>query len=145
MSSRETHAAEPEKDRGLTRTIGIIAFLVGIIAAIVINLTVEPPSVWGLVPIVLYAILALLGLDIVLATLGALIAAVIMTGTGPLALSGLFAQSLGSFIVTVGLIIILGGGLGRSRGRPESPSTSSASSPRRSACGRGRAYSSASC
>lgn len=113
MSSRETHAAEPEKDRGLTRTIGIIAFLVGIITAIVINLTVEPPSVWGLVPIVLYAILALLGLDIVLATLGALIAAVIMTGTGPLALSGLFAQSLGSFIVTVGLIIILGGGLGQ--------------------------------
>lgn len=113
MTARELPASEPEKARGLTQTVGIVAFVIGIIAAIVINLTVEPPSVWGLVPIVLYAILALLGIDIVLATLGALITAVIMTGTGPLALSTLFAESLGSFIVTVGLIIILGGGLGQ--------------------------------
>lgn len=113
MTARELPASEPEKARGLTQTVGIVAFVIGIIAAIVINLTVDPPSAWGLVPIVLYAILALVGIDIVLATLGALIAALIMTGTGPIALGGLLADSLGSFIVTVGLIIILGGGLGQ--------------------------------
>lgn len=45
MTARELPASEPEKARGLTQTVGIVAFVIGIIAAIVINLAVEPPSV----------------------------------------------------------------------------------------------------
>lgn len=73
----------------------------------------RPPTLWGLIPVVLYAVLVLLGIDVVLATLGALLAAVVMTGTAPVPLAVLLAQSLGSFIAVVGLIIIMGAGLGQ--------------------------------
>ncbi len=88
-------------------------FIVALLAAVYIYAALMPPTLWGLVPIVLYAVLVLLGLDVVLATLGALLTAIIMTGTGPKALAGLLAESLGAFITVVGLIIILGGGLGQ--------------------------------
>lgn len=73
----------------------------------------RPPTLWGLIPVILYAVLVLLGTDVVLATLGSLLAAVIMTGTPPIPLATLLAQSLGSFIAVVGLIIIMGAGLGQ--------------------------------
>src|SRR5512133_3911983 len=69
--------------------IGI--FLVGLILSVAVWLTSPPPTLWGLLPIVLYAILVLLGIDVVLATIGALISAVLLTGTGPLPLATLMA------------------------------------------------------
>ncbi|MEU6269698.1 hypothetical protein [Saccharopolyspora shandongensis] len=70
-------------------------------------------TLWGLTPIVVYAILVLLDADVVLATLAALVVAALETGTAPLELGKLMGESLGSFIAVVGMIILLGGGLGR--------------------------------
>ncbi len=84
-----------------------------LILVTVLRLTMGTIGVWGLVPIVLYAALALLGVDIVMATVTALLVAVVQTATTPVALGELFAESLGSFIAVVGLIIVLGGALGQ--------------------------------
>lgn len=106
--------AAPEEPRWSARNRWAAAiFVVGLVLSVVVWLTSPPPTLWGLLPIVLYAILVLLGIDVVLATLGALISAVLLTGTAPLPLATLMAQSLGSFIAVVGLIIILGSGLGQ--------------------------------
>lgn len=88
-------------------------FVVALILAVYICVAMEPPTIWGLLPIVFYAVVVLLGVDVVLATMGALVVAVVMTGTPPKALAGILAESLGSFIAVVGLIIILGSGLGQ--------------------------------
>ena len=85
----------------------------GFVAAVLVNIGTEPPTVWGLVPIVLYALLVLVGTDVVLATGGALLVAIVMRGIEPKALATLMAESLGAFITVVGLIIILGSGLGQ--------------------------------
>lgn len=91
----------------------LVLFVLAILLAVYIQTALKPPTLWGLVPILLYAVLVLLGVDVVLATLGSLITAVVMTGTAPKALAGLMAESLGSFIAVVGMIIMLGGGLGQ--------------------------------
>jgi GntP family gluconate:H+ symporter len=90
-----------------------VLFVVALILAVYICVAMKPPTIWGLLPIVFYAIVVLLGMDVVLATMGALVVAVVMTGTTPKALAGILAESLGSFIAVVGLIIILGSGLGQ--------------------------------
>jgi len=95
------------------RSWSFVLFVLALVLAVFIRTATQPPTLWGLVPIVLYAVLVLLGTDVVLATLGALVAAIVMTGIGPKDLAGLMAESLGAFITVVGLIIMLGGGLGQ--------------------------------
>jgi GntP family gluconate:H+ symporter len=85
----------------------------GLILSVYLRFTTQAPTLWGLLPVVLYAALVLLGVDVVLATLGALLSAVLLTGTEPKPLADLLAQSLGSFIAVVGLIVIMGAGLGQ--------------------------------
>ena len=88
-------------------------FLLGLALCLYLRFATHPPTMWGLVPIVLYAVLVLLGIDVVLATLASLLAAVLLTGVAPKALADMLAQSLGSFIAVIGLIIIMGAGLGQ--------------------------------
>ncbi|MDR7495245.1 MAG: Na+/H+ antiporter NhaC family protein [Armatimonadota bacterium] len=95
------------------RSWSFVLFVLALVLAVFIRTATQPPTLWGLVPIVLYAVLVLLGTDVVLATLAALVAAIVMTGIGPKDLAGLMAESLGAFITVVGLIIMLGGGLGQ--------------------------------
>ncbi len=87
-------------------------FLVGLALALYVRATATPPTLWGLLPIALYALLVLLSVDVVLATLASLLSAILLTGVAPKALADILAQSLGSFIAVVGLIIIMGAGLG---------------------------------
>ncbi|STT04409.1 citrate transporter family protein [Klebsiella pneumoniae] len=58
------------------------------------------------------AILSLIGVDIVLAVISSIIIAMIMTSTGLPEMGTMLAKSTGSFIATVGLIIMLGAGVG---------------------------------
>ena len=88
-------------------------FLVSIALSLYLRFTTAPPTLWGLLPIVLYALLVLLGIDVVLSTLASLLSAVLLTGIAPKPLADILAQSLGSFIAVVGLIIIMGSGLGQ--------------------------------
>ncbi|MER7079758.1 GntP family permease [Saccharopolyspora kobensis] len=93
--------------------VAVGVFGAALIAAVVLLVTGSAGTLWGLTPIVVYAILVLLDVDVVLATLGALVIAALQTGTAPLELGELMGESLGSFIAVVGLIVLLGGGLGR--------------------------------
>ena len=69
-------------------------------------------GILGLTPVFVFAIIALLGADIVIATIATLFLGAIMTGSTPVMMGKLLAESLGSFISVVGLIIILGSGAG---------------------------------
>lgn len=91
----------------------LVCFLVSVGAGIVLAVAGDKAGLWGLVPIVLYAVLALLGVDVVLATVGAVLVAAIMTRTAPIPLGEQLADSLGSLVAAIGLIILLGAGLGR--------------------------------
>ena len=92
--------------------VAIGAVLVGLVASVLVHLLTSSPSLWGLLPIAFYAVLVLIGVNIILATGGAIISAAILTGTTPLALGDMLAESLGSFLVLVGFIVLLGAGLG---------------------------------
>lgn len=70
------------------------------------------PGLLGFTPIVALALLTLAGMDIVLAVISAIIIAMIMTSTSLPTLGVMLANSTGSFIATVGLIIMLGAGVG---------------------------------
>lgn len=93
--------------------IAVGLFLVCLAIAIYTYFFVQPPTLLGFVPIILYSILVLLGLDVVMSTVGALLVMIVMTGQTPIDVAKLFAESLGAFITVVGLIIILGSGLGQ--------------------------------
>lgn len=103
-----TAPAPTWKPRTATAIFGVAVVAGGAILA-----TGSAGTLWGLTPIVVYAILVLLDVDVVLATLAALVVAALETGTAPLELGKLMSESLGSFIAVVGMIILLGGGLGR--------------------------------
>ena len=95
------------------RLAAIAVFLIGLAIAITTHFTIPgQTSLWGLTPVVVFAIIALLGVDIVLSTIGAIVLGAIMTGTTPIGMGKLLAESLGSFIAVVGLIIVLGAGVG---------------------------------
>ncbi len=95
------------------RNIAICVFLFGLSIAVYTNIfTPGQASILGLTPVVVFAVLALLGVDIVVSTITAILLGAIMTGTTPVAMGKLLAESLGSFIAVVGMIIMLGAGVG---------------------------------
>jgi Na+/H+ antiporter NhaC len=87
-------------------------YAVALIASIGVASQTGQPGLWGLIPIVVYAGLALLGVDMVLATLGAVVSAVVLTRSTPAALGPVLIESMGSLIALLGVIILLGAGLG---------------------------------
>lgn len=95
------------------RNAAIAVFLVGLAIALYTHFVIPgETSLWGLTPVVVFAVIALLDVDIVLSTIAAIVLGAIMTGTTPIAMGKLLADSLGSFIAVVGLIIVLGAGVG---------------------------------
>lgn len=90
-------------------TIIILSFALAFYAK---GLPIEEVGLIGLLPIFALALLTVIGLDIVLAVIIAIIISVIMTSTSVFELGGILAKSTGSFIATVGLIIMLGAGVG---------------------------------
>ncbi|MFT0212341.1 hypothetical protein VQ643_06950 [Pseudomonas sp. F1_0610] len=95
------------------RNAAIAIFLVGLAIALYMHFMIPgQASLLGLTPVIIFAVVALLGVDIVLATIGAIVLGAIMTSTTPVEMGKLLAESLGSFIAVVGLIIVLGAGVG---------------------------------
>lgn len=113
QSGSVPNASQPSQGMSTSNRWALTLFLVGLVLATYVRFVASPPTLWGLLPIVLYAVLVLLGIDVVLSTLASLLAAVLLTGVAPKALADIMAQSLGSFIAVVGLIIIMGAGLGQ--------------------------------
>jgi TRAP-type C4-dicarboxylate transport system permease large subunit len=77
---------------------GAALYAVALVASIVVAISTDQP--------------ALLGVDIVLATLGAVVTAVVLTRSTPAALGPVLIESMGSLIALLGVIILLGAGLG---------------------------------
>src|SRR5690625_3702304 len=91
-----------------------VLVVASLVTAVVVNLTTTGDvGLWGLLPIAVYAVLVLLELDVVLSTGAALLVALAISGSGLVETGDMMAESMGSFIAVVGLIIMLGGGLGR--------------------------------
>lgn len=110
-STREKQAGSVGLTPLRTRIIWSLA-AVGLVAALVAGLTSGAPTLWGLLPIVLYAVLCLLGMDIVVATLVALLAGVLVLHPTPVEFSVLLGESLADLVTMIGLIIMLGAGVG---------------------------------
>jgi GntP family gluconate:H+ symporter len=87
-------------------------YAVALAVSVVVAIGTDQPGLWGLIPIVVYAGLALLGVDMVLATLGAVLCAVVLTRTSPADLGSVLTESMGSLVALLGVIILLGAGLG---------------------------------
>lgn len=94
-----------------TRLLWMLA-TVGLVAALIAGFTADTPTLWGLLPIVLYAVLCLLGMDIVVATVIALVAGVLILQPAPVEVSALLGDSLADMVTMIGLIIMLGAGVG---------------------------------
>lgn len=94
-----------------TRILNILA-LAGIGLSIVGTFFVDGPTLWGLLPIVLYAVLCLLGMDILLGTIYALVAGLILAQLPLVEVANLLGASLAEQITMIGLIIMFGAGVG---------------------------------
>lgn len=80
--------------------------------ALVAGLAVRPPTVWGLLPVLLWAALVLAGMAMARATGVALLAAVLMVRPDPGELAGLAGRTLTDPVALIGLVTLLGVGLG---------------------------------
>lgn len=113
--SDSTLSHNPITKRNITRKDVIIGLLLGLFLLIAFWCHGQPNNELGLLsftPLVALALLSLIGVDIVLAVISSIIIAMIMTSTSLPAMGTLLAKSTGSFIATVGLIIMLGAGVG---------------------------------
>ncbi|EKT82558.1 permease [Rhodococcus opacus M213] len=85
--------------------------LSGLVLSLVAGIMVDGPTLWGLLPIALYAVLALLGMDIMVATVVAIVSAFLILLPAPDAVADVLGESVGDQITIIGLIIMLGAGL----------------------------------
>ncbi|ANS31145.1 permease [Rhodococcus opacus] len=90
--------------------INVVA-LGGLALSLIAGIMVDAPTLWGLLPIALYAVLALLGMDIMVATVVAIISAFLILLPPPDAVGDVLGESVGDQITIIGLIIMLGAGL----------------------------------
>jgi Na+/H+ antiporter family len=93
------------------RVVNVLA-AVGLLASVVAGLATDGPTLWGQLPIVLYAVLCLLGMDIVVGTVLAVLSGVLIAGLSPLDTGKLLGESLADSVTAIGLIIVLGAGVG---------------------------------
>mgnify|MGYP005982989461 CR=1 FL=1 len=84
----------------------------GVIASVVAAFFTNGPTLWGLLPIVLYAVLAILGMDIVVATVIAIVSGFIIGKIDLIDVGKIMGDSLSDQITMIGLIIMLGSGVG---------------------------------
>lgn len=113
--SDSTLSGNPLARQNITRKNIIIGLLLGLFLATAFWCHGHPADELGLLsftPLVALAILSLVGVDIVLAVISSIIIAMIMTSTSLPEMGTMLAKSTGSFIATVGLIIMLGAGVG---------------------------------
>jgi len=82
-----------------------------LVVSLVVGLTVHGATMWGLFPLATYAVLALCGMDIVIATVVSVASALLIILPTPVAAGELLGKSLGDQVTMIGLIIILGAGL----------------------------------
>ena len=105
------NAYEVSQSRGRTVATGVLA-VVGLVVCAVGGTVAEAPTLWGVVPIVLYAVLCLLGMDLVVATIVSLVGGVLIARRTPTEFAELLGESMGDLVTTIGVIIMLGAAVG---------------------------------
>lgn len=108
----EVLVAEGTDRRRLATLVGVAFGAIAMIACIAIPFFTEQPGLWAMIPIVTYAVLVLVGFNILISTAFASALAIAMAQLSLPDIGTLLTDSLGSFIATIGLIIMLGAGLG---------------------------------
>ncbi|MFJ7078904.1 permease [Streptomyces sp. NPDC098781] len=111
QSDTKTSAAGPRQSV-LRRRILNGFTIGGLLLSAVLGPLTDVPTLWGLVPIVLYALLALLGMDILVATIVAVFSGLLIMMPSPAHVGEMLGTSLGEQITIIGLIIMLGAGVG---------------------------------
>ena len=86
--------------------------LVGLLICAAAGFGAGSPTLWGLAPIVMYAVLCLAGMDLVVATVVSLLGGVLIAQQSPVEVGELLGESLASEVTAIGLIIMLGAGVG---------------------------------
>lgn len=115
MSAAEAESladsSAPETPGGVVRAANWVA-VAGLALSAVMAFFVSPPTLWGLLPIVLYAVLCLMGMEVVLATGVAVISGILLLHPSPAGGAAILGQSLGDDLMVIGMIIILGAAAG---------------------------------
>ncbi|TWD72518.1 Na+/H+ antiporter family protein [Kribbella amoyensis] len=109
--ARDANAYDVQLSPGRRRVVNLLA-VIGLVASVIAGLATDGPTLWGLLPIVLYAVLCLLGMDIVVGTVLAVLSGVLIVGLSPLETGTLLGESLADSVTAIGLIIVLGAGVG---------------------------------
>ncbi len=112
---REEPAAGSLYDLDLSprrRRIALGVALLGLVVSLAAGVLARPPTLWGLLPVVLYAVLCLVGMDIVIATAVAVLSAAVIARMSPVELGETLGTSMGDDITVIGMVIVLGAGLG---------------------------------
>ncbi|WP_297746685.1 Na+/H+ antiporter NhaC family protein [uncultured Tessaracoccus sp.] len=110
--SEDSNAYGVELSKGRQTLLWVLA-AIGIGLSLYAGFTTgEGPTLWGLLPIILYAVLSLLGMDIVVATVIAIASGVTIAGLGPAEIGKVLGDSMADLITVIGLIIMLGAGVG---------------------------------
>ncbi|TCC44437.1 permease [Kribbella capetownensis] len=110
-TTTSANAYQVEVAPGRRRLVNALA-AAGLVVSIVAGLLTDGPTLWGLLPIVLYAVLCLLGMDIVVGTVVAVLSGVLIAGLSPIETGTLLGKSLADSVTAIGLIIVLGAGVG---------------------------------
>ncbi|WP_129840122.1 Na+/H+ antiporter NhaC family protein [Streptomyces sp. RFCAC02] len=105
-------APAPSGRTAVRRRAVAVCAAAGLVLSAVLGPFVDAPTLWGLVPIVLYAVLALLGMDIMVATVVAIVSALLIVHPSPSATADMLGASLADQVTMIGLIIMLGAGVG---------------------------------
>lgn len=73
---------------------------------------ITAPSIWAMVPMIIFLIMTLMGKNYTLSVAIAAILGCILTGQGPTEFAGILVDNMGGTLGQVGLIVMLGSGLG---------------------------------
>jgi H+/gluconate symporter-like permease len=109
--TERANAYELEQGRGRRIVTNAIA-VAGLVICAIAGFGAEAPTLWGVVPIAMYAVLCLLGMDLVIATVVSLVGGVLIAQQTPAEFGKLLGESMGDLVTTIGVIIMLGAGVG---------------------------------
>ncbi|GGY51130.1 Na+/H+ antiporter NhaC family protein [Streptomyces omiyaensis] len=107
-----THTDAPPRPKPRRRVVLLPAAAVALAASLVVGLLTHGPTAWGLLPIALYAVLALTGMDLLLVTALALAGSVLVALPPPAETGDVLAASVIDPVTVIGVIIVFGAATG---------------------------------
>lgn len=107
-----TRTDTPPRPASRRRGATLAAASAALALSLVVGLATQGPTAWGLLPIALYAVLALTGTDLVVVTAVALVSSFLVALPAPSAAGDVLAASVTDPVTVIGLIIVFGSAVG---------------------------------